>query len=128
MAVNLNMRILIVDDFKTMLKIIESLLRQLGFKNIDEATDGTQALQKMKENKYDLILSDWNMEPMTGLDLLKNVRSDAATKHIPFILITAETKTENIIAAKQAGVSNYIMKPFNATTLKEKLAAVLGQF
>lgn len=128
MAVNPNMRILIVDDFKTMLKIVESMLKQLGFKNVDEATDGTMALAKLRENKYDLILSDWNMEPMTGLELLKQVRANPVTKPIPFILITAESKPENIIAAKQAGVNNYIVKPFNAVTLKEKLTAVIGQF
>lgn len=128
MAVNMNMRILIVDDFKTMLKIVESMLRQLGFTQIEEATDGTTALQKLRNAKFDMVLSDWNMEPMTGLDLLKEVRADATLKHLPFILITAESKTENIIAAKQAGVNNYIVKPFNANTLKEKLSAVLGQF
>lgn len=128
MAVNFNMRILIVDDFKTMLKIVDGMLKQLGFKHIDEATDGSMALEMIKKNKYDLILSDWNMEPMTGLDLLKNVRANPETKSIPFVLITAESKTENIIAAKQAGVNNYIVKPFNALTLKEKLTAVLGQF
>lgn len=128
MTVNKEMRILIVDDFKTMLKIIDNLLKQLGFKNIVEATDGTQALEKLKFEKFDLILSDWNMEPMSGLDLLKKVRADANLKHIPFILITAESKVDNIIAAKQAGVNNYIVKPFNAVTLKEKLVAVLGNF
>jgi len=128
MAVDFNMRILIVDDFNTMLKIIDSLLRQLGFRNIDQASDGTKALEKLRENKYDMILSDWNMEPMSGFELLKNVRADAALKHIPVILITAESKVENIIAAKQAGVNNYIVKPFNAVTLKEKLTAVLGNF
>lgn len=128
MAVDMNMKILIVDDFKTMLKIIDSLLRQLGFKNIDEATDGTAALEKIKSTKYDLILSDWNMEPMSGFDLLKAVRADPASKAIPVILITAESKVENIIAAKQAGVNNYIVKPFNAITLKEKLTAVIGSF
>ena len=128
MAVDKNMRILIVDDFKTMLKIIESLLKQLGFTNIDDASDGQDALSKIKTNKYDLILSDWNMEPMSGFDLLKTVRATPETAKIPFILITAESKTENIIAAKQAGVSNYIVKPFNAVTLKEKLIAVIGAF
>ena len=128
MAVNMSMRILIVDDFKTMLKIVDSMLRQLGFSQIEEATDGTMALQKLKNSKFDLVLSDWNMEPMTGLDLLKQVRLDPALKHLPFVLITAESKTDNIIAAKQAGVNNYIVKPFNANTLKEKLTAVLGQF
>ncbi len=129
MAVDkVGMRILIVDDFKTMLKVIDGVLRQLGFRNIDEATDGTMALEKLKENKYDLILSDWNMEPMSGLDLLKKVRAEATLKHIPFILITAESKPENIVAAKQAGVNNYIVKPFNANTLKDKLVTVIGQF
>jgi two-component system chemotaxis response regulator CheY len=128
MAVNFNMQILIVDDFKTMLKIVEGMLKQLGFKNIDDASDGTMALEKLRSKKYDLVLSDWNMEPMSGFDLLKQVRADASLKHIPFVLITAESKTENIIAAKQAGVNNYIVKPFNVNTLKEKLSAVLGPF
>lgn len=128
MTVDKNMKILLVDDFKTMLKLTGSLLGQMGFKNIEEATDGAMALQKLKENKFDLILSDWNMEPMSGLDLLKNVRAEANLKHIPVILITAESKPENIIAAKQAGVNNYIVKPFNVNTLKEKLTSVIGQF
>ena len=128
MAVDMNMRILIVDDFQTMLKILENFLRQFGFKNIDTATDGQKALEKMKTNKYNLILSDWNMEPMSGLDLLKAVRADETTKDIPVILITAESKVENIIVAKKAGVNNYIVKPLNANTLKEKLASVIGSF
>mgnify|MGYP000727009883 CR=1 FL=1 len=128
MAINFNMQILIVDDFKTMLKIVDGMLKQLGFKNVDEASDGTMALEKLRSKKYDLVLSDWNMEPMSGFDLLKHVRADASLKHIPFVLITAESKTENIIAAKQAGVNNYIVKPFNVNTLKEKLSAVLGPF
>ncbi len=128
MAINFNMQILIVDDFKTMLKIVEGMLKQLGFKLIDDASDGTVALEKLRSKKYDLVLSDWNMEPMSGFDLLKHVRADPTLKHIPFVLITAESKTENIIAAKQAGVNNYIVKPFNVNTLKEKLSAVLGPF
>lgn len=128
MAVDMNMQILVVDDFKTMVKIINGLLRQLGFKNIDEAANGQQALEKLRQKKYNLVLSDWNMEPMSGLDLLKAVRADESLKTIPFILITAESKAENIIAAKQAGVNNYVVKPFNAVTLKEKLIAVLGNF
>lgn len=122
------LKVLIVDDYKTMLRIIGNLLRQLGFEHIDEATDGESALTKLKQGQYDLILSDWNMEPMTGLDLLKNVRQEEKYKNTPFILITAESKTENVVAAKQAGVSNYIVKPFNANTLKTKLTAVLGDF
>jgi two-component system chemotaxis response regulator CheY len=128
MAVNMNMRILIVDDFKTMIKVIESVLAQIGFKNVAEAASGTEALVKLRAEKFDLVLSDWNMEPMNGLELLKNVRADASLKHLPFILITAESKVENIVAAKQAGVNNYIIKPFNAVTLKEKLTAVIGAF
>jgi len=126
--VDMNINILIVDDYKTMLRIIRSLLTQIGFSNIDEAANGAMALNRLKEKKYELIISDWNMEPMTGLELLKNVRADEKTKNIPFIMVTAESKTENVIAAKQAGVSNYIVKPFNAETLKAKLASVLGAF
>ncbi len=128
MAVDPNMPVLIVDDYKTMLRIIRNLLRQLGFTNIDEATDGSQALQKLRQANFDLIISDWNMEPMTGLQLLREVRADAKLKHIPFIMVTAESKTENVIAAKEAGVSNYIVKPFNAETLKGKMVSVIGDF
>ena len=122
------MNILIVDDYKTMLRIIRNLLKQLGFGNVDEATDGQNALEQLGKKKFDLIISDWNMEPMSGLDLLKTVRANEATKAIPFIMITAESKTENVLAAKQAGVSNYIVKPFNAETLKMKMSSVLGPF
>ncbi len=128
MAVNMNMTILIVDDYKTMLRIIKNLLAQLGFNNVEEATSGAMALGKLKEKKFDLVISDWNMDPMTGYDLLKSVRADADLKALPFILITAESKTENVIAAKAAGVNNYIVKPFNAETLKSKLVTVLGEF
>jgi len=128
MAINKNMPVLIVDDYKTMLRIIKNLLKQLGFENVDEATDGTMALGMMKDKQYGLILSDWNMQPMTGLELLQQARSDDKYKEIPFILITAEGKTENVVIAKQAGVSNYIVKPFNAETLKTKLEAVFGAF
>lgn len=128
MAVDKSMSILVVDDYKTMLRIIRNLLKQLGFENVDEATDGSAALQKMRERPYGLVISDWNMEPMTGLQLLKEVRSDNGLKETPFIMVTAESKTENVITAKQAGVSNYIVKPFNAETLKTKLTAVIGSF
>ncbi|MBT4769900.1 MAG: response regulator [Rhodospirillaceae bacterium] len=128
MAVDMNMNILIVDDYKTMLRIIRNLLKQLGFNNIDEATDGSMALTKLREKKFDFIISDWNMEPMTGIQLLREVRADAQLKDIFFIMITAESKTENVVAAKQAGVNNYIVKPFNAATLKGKLTSVLGPF
>lgn len=128
MAVNMDMNVLIVDDYKTMLRIISNLLKQLGFKNVAEATDGAMALGLLREKEYGLIISDWNMEPMTGLQLLKEVRADAKLKHIPFIMVTAESKTENVVAAKAAGVNNYIVKPFNAETLKGKLVTVMGQF
>ena len=127
-AVDMNMQILIVDDYRTMLRIIRNLLKQLGFKNVDEATDGSAALQKLRDKEFNLVISDWNMEPMSGLQLLKVVRSDIKLKEVPFIMITAESKSENVIAAKEAGVSNYIVKPFNAATLKGKLSSVLGAF
>jgi len=128
MAVDMSMPILIVDDYKTMLRIIRNLLKQLGFENVDEATDGSQALQKLRQKPYSLVISDWNMEPMTGLQLLKEVRADSKLKETPFIMVTAESKKENVIAAKQAGVNNYIVKPFNADTLKGKLTSVIGTF
>ena len=128
MAVDINLPILIVDDYKTMLRIIRNLLKQLNFNNVDEATDGSEALKKLREKKFSLVISDWNMEPMTGLQLLREVRSDIKLKEMPFIMVTAESKTENVIAAKAAGVSNYIVKPFNAETLKQKLVTVLGDF
>lgn len=128
MAVDKEMQILIVDDYKTMLRIVRNLLRQLGFNNVEEASDGTEALEKLRENDIGLVISDWNMEPMTGLQLLKEVRSDEKLRTTPFIMITAESKTENVIAAKEAGVNNYIVKPFNAETLRAKMSAVIGQF
>jgi two-component system chemotaxis response regulator CheY len=129
LAVDMNMNVLIVDDYNTMLRIIKNLLKQLGFNNVDEATDGSMALEKVKIKEYGLIISDWNMEPMTGLEFLKQVRgSEAAYRTTPFIMITAESKTENVVMAKQAGVNNYIVKPFNAETLKTKISAVLGDF
>lgn len=126
MAVDLQMPVLVVDDYKTMIRIIRNLLKQLGFADIDDAADGSEALAKMKERKYGLVISDWNMEPMTGYELLKEVRSDESLSRTPFIMVTAESKTENVIAAKKAGVSNYIVKPFNAQTLKAKIDAVFG--
>ncbi|NKB50046.1 MAG: response regulator [Alphaproteobacteria bacterium] len=129
MAVNKEtMKILIVDDYKTMLRIIRNLLAELGFKNVDEASDGSEALEALRAKKYDLVISDWNMEPMTGYDLLKEVRADEHLKPLPFIMVTAESKTENVVAAKKAGVNNYIVKPFNAATLRSKVAAVIGEF
>jgi two-component system chemotaxis response regulator CheY len=124
MAFDLSMPILVVDDYSTMIRIIRNLLKQLGFDNIDDASDGSAALNKMRGKKYGLVISDWNMEPMTGYDLLKEVRADPNLATTPFIMITAESKTENVIAAKKAGVNNYIVKPFNAATLKTKIEAV----
>lgn len=131
MTVDKNMNVLVVDDYQTMIRIIKNLLKQLGFNNIDEATDGTTAYEMLNLKKYGLVISDWNMEPMSGFDLLKKVRSTSGNDNItkvPFIMVTAESKTENVIAAKQAGVNNYIVKPFNAETLKTKIASVIGDF
>ena len=121
MAFDLSMPILVVDDYNTMIRIIRNLLKQLGFENVDDASDGSAALAKMQSKKYGLVISDWNMEPMTGYDLLREVRADPNLATTPFIMITAESKTENVIAAKKAGVNNYIVKPFNAATLKTKI-------
>ncbi len=130
MSVDKKMPVLVVDDFPTMRKIIRNLLEQLGFNNMYEAENGADALRKMRDaggrGHFGLVISDWNMEPMTGLQLLKEVRADNTLKATPFIMVTAENKTENVIAAKQAGVNNYIVKPFNAITLKQKIEAVLG--
>ena len=118
--------VLIVDDYKTMLRIIRNLLKQLEFDNVEEATDGQEALAKLRAGHFGLVISDWNMQPMTGLDLLKEVRADARLRNTPFIMITAESKTENVVAARAAGVSNYIVKPFNAETLREKIEKVMA--
>lgn len=122
-----NMPILVVDDYKTMIRIIRNLLSQIGFENIDEAYDGQSALDKLRAGDFGLVIADWNLAPMRALDLLKEVRSGGATKDVPFVMITGEANTENVIAAKEAGVSNYIVKPFNAAMLKEKLAGVIGE-
>jgi two-component system, chemotaxis family, chemotaxis protein CheY len=127
MSADISMPILVVDDYKTMIRIIRNLLKQLGFEDVDDAADGTEALTKMRSRKYGLIISDWNMEPMTGYELLKEVRSDPTLGKTPFIMVTAESKTENVIAAKKAGVNNYIVKPFNAQTLKSKIDAVFAE-
>ena len=128
MTIDTNMPILIVDDYKTMLRVLRNFLLQLNFGNIAEATDGSMALQKLRQQDFGFVISDWNMEPMTGMQLLREVRADDKLKHLPFIMITAESKSENVVAAKQAGVSNYIVKPFSAETLKSKMTSVLGKF
>jgi len=124
MAVDYSMPILVVDDYNTMIRIIRNLLRQLGFSDVDDASDGSAALSKLQIRRYGLIISDWNMEPMTGYELLKEVRANPQLATTPFIMVTAESKTENVVAAKQAGVNNYIVKPFNADTLRCKIEAV----
>jgi two-component system chemotaxis response regulator CheY len=126
MPIDRSMNVLIVDDYKTMLRIIRNLLKQIDFHNVEEATDGAEALSKLRGGGFGLVISDWNMAPMTGLQLLQEVRADTRLRSLPFIMVTAESKTENVVAAKQAGVSNYIVKPFNAETLKEKIEKVLG--
>ena len=124
MAADRSMPVLVVDDYNTMIRIIRNLLKQIGFSDIDDAADGSAALARMREKRYGLVISDWNMEPMTGYELLKEVRADPGLSKTPFIMVTAESKTENVIAAKKAGVNNYIVKPFNAATLKTKIEAV----
>jgi two-component system, chemotaxis family, chemotaxis protein CheY len=127
MAVDLTMPILVVDDYSTMVRILRNLLRQIGFENIDDASDGAAAFARMRERAYGLVISDWNMEPMNGLELLREVRADEKLAATPFIMVTAESKTDRVVAAKQAGVSAYIVKPFNAQTLKAKVAVALGE-
>jgi two-component system chemotaxis response regulator CheY len=127
MSVDLTMPVLVVDDYKTMIRIIRNLLKQIGFNDVDDAADGSEALNKMRSRGYGLVISDWNMEPMTGYELLKEVRSDDGLRKTPFIMDTAESKTENVIAANKAGVNNNIVKPFNATTLKNKIGTVFGE-
>jgi two-component system chemotaxis response regulator CheY len=120
-SLDVTMPILVVEDHSTMARIIRNLLKTLGFENVDDATDGSAALTKMTLKKYGLVISDWNMQPMTGYDLLREVRAKPELSETPFILVTAESRTENVIAARKAGVDNYIVKPFNAQTLKTKI-------
>jgi two-component system chemotaxis response regulator CheY len=127
MALDPSMPVLVVDDYTTMVRIIRNLLRQLGFADIDDAPDGAAALAKMHSKRYGLVICDWNMEPMTGFELLREMRADPELGETPFIMVTAESKTENVIAARKAGVNNYIVKPFNAQTLKAKIEAVFAK-
>ena len=126
MGFDTSIRVLVVDDFATMRRIVKGVLKQLGFSDIVEAEDGSAALAELKKDPVGLIVSDWNMPKMSGLDLLKAVRSDATLKTIPFVMVTAEGQKENVIEAVKAGVSNYIMKPFTPETFSEKLEKVLG--
>jgi len=119
--VNTDLKFLVVDDFSTMRRIVRNLLKELGFSNVDEAEDGVAALHKLKSGTFDFVVSDWNMPNMTGIDLLRAIRADAALKHLPVLMITAEAKKENIVEAAQAGASGYVVKPFTAATLDEKL-------
>jgi two-component system chemotaxis response regulator CheY len=126
MTIDSSLPILVVDDYGTMVRIIRNLLKQVGYENVDDASNGEAALEKMQAKKYGLVISDWNMEPMTGFELLQRVRADTTNAETPFIMVTAESKTDNVIAARKAGVSNYIVKPFNAATLKAKIDQALG--
>nr|WP_205789856.1 chemotaxis response regulator CheY [Microvirga makkahensis] len=125
-SLDLSTPVLVVDDYQTMVRILRNLLKQIGFTDVDDASDGQAALAKLRAKKYGLVISDWNMAPMTGYELLQQVRADAELSALPFIMVTAEAKTENVVAAKKAGVNNYIVKPFNAETLRSKISAVFG--
>ena len=117
-------KFLVVDDFSTMRRIVRNLLKELGYSNVDEAEDGAMALSKLKNETFDFVISDWNMPVMNGLDMLKSIRADAALAKLPVLMVTAEAKKENIIAAAQAGANGYVVKPFTAATLDEKLAKI----
>ncbi|MBB4796400.1 Chemotaxis protein CheY [compost metagenome] len=127
MAADKSMNVLVVDDYKSMVRIVRGMLNQLGFVNVDDAPDGAAAMALLKEKDYGLVLSDWNMQPVTGLELLKQVRAEERTKKTPFVMVTAEAKVENVIAARQAGVNNYVIKPFTLAVLKQKLTSVVGE-
>jgi two-component system chemotaxis response regulator CheY len=126
MALDTSVPILIIDDYQTMLRIIRNLLKKIGFTDVDEAKDGREALGKLRQKQYGLVISDWNMAPMTGFELLQEVRAIPALSRLPFIMVTAEARTQNVVAAKEAGVDNYIVKPFSAETLRAKVSTVLG--
>ncbi|MDT8447783.1 MAG: chemotaxis response regulator CheY [bacterium] len=126
MAANKDMRILVVDDFATMRRIVKNILRQLGYDNVIEADDGTTALTKLQNEKVDFVITDWNMPKMSGLELLKAIRSSDNLKEIPVLMVTAEALQENIVAAIKAGVSNYVVKPFDAATINEKIEKIFG--
>lgn len=127
MAADKSMNVLVVDDYKSMVRIVRGMLNQPGFVNVDDAPDGAAAMALLKEKDYGLVLSDWNMQPVTGLELLKQVRAEERTKKTPFVMVTAEAKVENVIAARQAGVNNYVIKPFTLAVLKQKLTSVVGE-
>jgi two-component system chemotaxis response regulator CheY len=120
------MRILVVDDFPSMRHILRNLLNTIGISDVEKASDGAEAYAKLRKSKFDLVIADWNMEPVTGLELIHQVRGDASVCGTPFIMVTAESKTENVIKAKKAGVNSYIVKPFTADVLKAKITSVMG--
>jgi two-component system, chemotaxis family, chemotaxis protein CheY len=126
MAVDKSTPILVVDDYKTMVRIVRNLLHQLGFNNVDDANDGASALAKLRAKRFGLVISDWAMEPMSGLELLQAMRADPALATLPFIMITAENRTERVARAEQAGANGYIVKPFSAEALSERIARVMG--
>ncbi len=123
-----NTKFLVVDDFSTMRRIVRNLLKELGFANVQEAEDGVDALNKLRGEQFDFVVSDWNMPNMTGIELLRAIRADANLKHLPVLMVTAEAKKENIIEAAQAGASGYVVKPFTAATLDEKLKKIFAAF
>jgi two-component system chemotaxis response regulator CheY len=118
------MKVLLVDDFSTMRRIVKNTLRQIGFTQIEEAEDGQKAFDRLMSEKFDFVVSDWNMPNMTGIDLLRKVRAEPTLKHLPFLMVTAEAKQENVVEAIKAGVSNYIVKPFTVATLQDKIAKI----
>ena len=126
MAARTDMKILVVDDMSTMRRIVKNIFKELGFTNIEEAENGSDALGKLKGDKFDLVVSDWNMPVMPGIELLRNIRADAALKHIPVLMVTAEAQKENLMEAIQAGVSNYVVKPFTADIIKQKLDKIFA--
>ncbi|MBI3113055.1 MAG: response regulator [Rhodospirillales bacterium] len=128
MAVNLNMNVLIVDDIEAMLRVLRNLLKQLNFRNIDQAANGSEALAKLRAGDFGLVISDWQMEPMTGIDLVREMRADKKLKHLPFVLVTAETQKDRLAVAKEAGVDTTIIKPLTADSLRKTLVGVLGNF
>jgi two-component system, chemotaxis family, chemotaxis protein CheY len=126
MAVDKSTPILVVDDYRTMVRIVRNLLHQLGFQDVDDANDGASALAKLRARRFGLVISDWAMEPMSGLELLEAVRADPELKTLPFIIITAENRSDRIARAEQAGADGYIVKPFNAEALRDRIARVMG--
>ncbi len=128
MAVDLNMNVLIVDDLEAMLRVLRNLLKQLNFRNIDQASDGREALAKLRAGNFALVISDWQMEPMTGIELVREMRADRKLKHLPFIMVTAETQKDRLAVAKEAGVDTTVIKPLTTDSLRKSLVGVLGNF